>query len=101
MLKKPLMYEQRYFTRQNSKFPLPVNPALLLDDFTDRLLKRSGGQIKISPVNIILPWFFMLIYHLGDEQEACWWPQFKDIVSPHLHDHHHHHHNIQTGSNGH
>jgi phosphomevalonate kinase len=20
-------------------------------------------------------------YHLGDEQQACWWPQFRDVVS--------------------
>jgi hypothetical protein len=26
----------------------------------------------------------ILIHHLGDEQET-WWPQFRDIVSPHRH----------------
>jgi hypothetical protein len=30
----------------------------------------------------------MLFYHLGDEQQAGWWPHFKDVVSPHRHDHH-------------
>jgi hypothetical protein len=25
---------------------------------------------EFSPVNIILPWLSMLIYHLGDEQQA-------------------------------
>jgi hypothetical protein len=34
------------------------------------------------------PWFSMLIYHLGDEQQARWWPQFRDVVSPHRHEHH-------------
>jgi hypothetical protein len=24
----------------------------------------------------------MLILHLEDEQQARWWPQFRDIVSP-------------------
>jgi hypothetical protein len=30
------------------------------------------------------------MYHLGDEQNACWWPQFRDIVSPHRHEQHEH-----------
>jgi hypothetical protein len=30
----------------------------------------------------------MTIYHLGDEQKARRWPQLRDVVSPHLHDHH-------------
>jgi hypothetical protein len=31
--------------------------------------------------DIILTWFSMLIYHLEDEQEVCWWPRFRDTVS--------------------
>jgi hypothetical protein len=38
-----------------------------------------------SLVDITLPKFSMLIYHLWDEK----WPQFKDVVSPHRHDDHH------------
>jgi hypothetical protein len=34
----------------------------------------------VSPVDIIPPWFCVLIYHLGDEQLALWWPQFRDVV---------------------
>jgi hypothetical protein len=37
-------------------------------------------------VEIIPPWFSILIYHLRDEQQARWWPQFRDVVSPHRHD---------------
>jgi hypothetical protein len=28
---------------------------------------------------------YILIYLLGDEQQARWWPQFRDIISPHWH----------------
>jgi hypothetical protein len=31
------MYEQKYFARPNSSFPLPVPPALLPDDSADRI----------------------------------------------------------------
>jgi hypothetical protein len=30
-------------------------------------------------------WRSMPISHLGGEQQACWWPQFADVVSPHRH----------------
>jgi hypothetical protein len=48
---------------------------------------QSGNGIGfsvllLSPVNIIPPWLFILIYHLGDEQQARWWLQFRDMVSP-------------------
>jgi hypothetical protein len=26
------------------------------------------------------------IYHMGGKQQACWWPQFRDIVSCHRHE---------------
>jgi hypothetical protein len=29
------------------------------------------------------PWRSTLTYHPGDEQQARWWPQFWDILSPH------------------
>jgi hypothetical protein len=41
---------------------------------------------SVFPVNIIPPWLSTLIWHLGDEQNACWWPQLRDIVSPHRHE---------------
>jgi hypothetical protein len=37
------------------------------------------------PVDIILPWFSMLKYHLGDEQQASWWPRL-DFISTHQHE---------------
>jgi hypothetical protein len=37
--------------------------------------------IRFSPVSIIPLWFSILIHHLGDEQYARWWQQFRDIVS--------------------
>jgi hypothetical protein len=33
------------------------------------------------------------ISHLVDEQQARWWSQFTDMVSPH---HHHHHHQLRV-----
>jgi hypothetical protein len=30
----------------------------------------------------------IVIYHLGDEQQVRWWPQFTDIVSPDRHKQH-------------
>jgi hypothetical protein len=49
---------------------------------------RAGFPLSslVFPVNIIPPWLFILIYHLEDEQYACWWPQFRNIVSPHWHE---------------
>jgi hypothetical protein len=41
-----------------------------------------------SSVDIAPPLFSMLIYHLGDEQYARWWPQFRDVASPHRHENH-------------
>jgi hypothetical protein len=39
-----------------------------------------------SPVNIIPLWFSIFMYHLGDEQQANRWLQFRDILSPHRHE---------------
>jgi hypothetical protein len=48
----------------------------------------GAGLLRVRwflPVSIIPPWLFMLIYHLGDEQYAHLWPQFRD-VSLHRHE---------------
>jgi hypothetical protein len=45
--------------------------------------------VPFFPVSIIPPWLYVLIYHLLDEQQARWWPQFRDILSPHRHKHEH------------
>jgi hypothetical protein len=47
---------------------------------------RFFSELFSFPINIIPPWLSLLIYHLGDEQQACWWPQFRDIISPHQHE---------------
>jgi hypothetical protein len=35
---------------------------------------------SVSPVSTIPPWLSKLVYHLGDEDWARWWPQFRDII---------------------
>jgi hypothetical protein len=42
--------------------------------------------LRVSPLNIIPPCLSILMYHLGYEQQARWWLQFRDIVSPHRHE---------------
>jgi hypothetical protein len=37
---------------------------------------------EFSLADIIPPWFSIFTYHLEYEQYACWWPQFRDAVSP-------------------
>jgi hypothetical protein len=65
-------------------FLCPDLPDLLIDSFAGRIArKHSDGQIGF-PV-IISPWFSMLIYHLGDEQYAHFWLQFKDVGLLHRH----------------
>jgi hypothetical protein len=44
MLKIPSKYEQRYFERPNSSFPLPVPPALILDDSADRIARALVNE---------------------------------------------------------
>jgi hypothetical protein len=29
---------------------------------------------------------YVFVYQMGDEQQACWWLQFRDITSPHRHE---------------
>jgi hypothetical protein len=81
-VKTPFEVRKRYFIRQNLSFPLPYPPALLLDDSVGRWVNQE---------------FFYCQYHstmvlhthisLRDKQQAHWWPQFTDAVSPHCHDH--------------
>jgi hypothetical protein len=57
---------------------------LLLDDSASRIAREIWWKkIRVSLVDIIPPWFYML----RDEEQARWWLQFRDIVSPHRHDH--------------
>jgi hypothetical protein len=45
--------------------------------------------LLFSPVSIIPPQLSIVIYHLGDEQKARWWPEFRDIVLPYRCEQHH------------
>jgi hypothetical protein len=53
---------------------------------------QSGSEtgffrlLRFSPVNIIPPSLFILACHMGDDQQARWWPQFGDKVSTHRHE---------------
>jgi hypothetical protein len=52
--------------------------------------RKSGSgtdfsRFSVSPVSIIPPWLSVLIY-LGYEEQAHWWPQVRDTVSPHQHE---------------
>jgi hypothetical protein len=77
------------FRRLNASFPLHVAPDLLLDDSTGIERESSSGQIRSFPLSISLHHgFCVLIYHVGDEQQAHWWLKFRDVVSPHQHDNH-------------
>jgi hypothetical protein len=53
--------------------------------YDGRLPESSGGWIR--SFLCWYHWFSMLIYQLEDEHWAHWWTQFRDIVSPRLHDH--------------
>jgi hypothetical protein len=43
------------------------------------LVDESGVFLCID---IIPSWLSILVYHLGDEQQARWWPQFRDVLTP-------------------
>jgi len=54
--------------------------------------RQSGTGTRYSPSSLVLPcqyppWLSILKNHLGNEQ---WWPQFRDVVSPHWHEQHCH-----------
>jgi quinol-cytochrome oxidoreductase complex cytochrome b subunit len=43
-------------------------PALLLDDTAGSIARELWWTNQFSPVDIIPPWFFLVIYHLEDKQ---------------------------------
>jgi hypothetical protein len=51
-------------------------------------LWSNSPNFWVAP-RIIQPWFSMLKYHPRDEKYAHWWPQFRDVILPHQHDHYH------------
>jgi hypothetical protein len=38
------------------------------------------------PLNVFPWWLSILVCHLGEEKSVCWWPQFRDMISPHWHE---------------
>jgi hypothetical protein len=54
-----------------------------------RFSGRSGGRI-IFPCRHHSTMVLHAHISTGDEKYALWWPQSRDVVSPHRHDHHHH-----------
>jgi hypothetical protein len=53
---------QIYFVKQNSLFPSPVPPALLLDDCGRISTLLWWMNQEFSPVDIIPTWFSMFMY---------------------------------------
>jgi hypothetical protein len=58
--------------------PGSVHVAFVVDNVV--LGQVSFRVLRFPPVNIIPPWLFILTYHLEDEQQARWWPQFRDMT---------------------
>jgi hypothetical protein len=55
--------------RLNLPFLSPVHSALILDDSAGKRSRELWWtNWEFSRVNIIVQWFSMLIYHLGDER---------------------------------
>jgi hypothetical protein len=83
-------HEQKYFARLNS-ISLARSSCFLPDGSADVIARELWWMNQeFSYVDIIIPpWFSMFIYHLGNKRWAHWWQQFRDIVSPHRHDHDH------------
>jgi len=84
-IKEPFEVITKIVRRPNSSPPSPVPSALLLGDCLQEcqraLVNESGSfPCRCHSTSVI---------H-GDDQKARWWPQFKDVVSPHRHDHHYH-----------
>jgi hypothetical protein len=66
---KELYVHERDFVDKIHHFLHPDPPGLLLDGSAGRIARALWWtNQEFSPVNIIPPWFSMLIYHLGDEQ---------------------------------
>jgi hypothetical protein len=59
-------YEQRYFEEHIHNFHRDVPPDLLLDYSAGRIARElCWTNQEFSTVDIIPPWFSMLIYHVG------------------------------------
>jgi hypothetical protein len=85
---------------QTGSFPQQTSSTMKFRVFCDIALcshVEVDGATSQKTLNFILtamrtwnltyhpPWFSMLIYHPGEEQQDDWWPQFRDMVPPHHH----------------
>jgi hypothetical protein len=69
MYKNNFEYEQIYFEDEIHLSLRQVPPDLLLDGSAGRIARELWcTNREYSPVDIIPPWFCMLMYHLGDKQ---------------------------------
>jgi hypothetical protein len=54
---------------------------LLPHDSAGRIARELWWTSQVSPAGIIIsPWFSMLMYHLGNEKYARWWPRFREVI---------------------
>jgi hypothetical protein len=72
-----LLSMKKYFIGKIQHFLRHVPLPALLDDYTGIFSGRLWWMNQeFSAVDIIPPWFSMLIHHLGDEQYAHCWLKF-------------------------
>jgi hypothetical protein len=77
-----------------SCWPLNSEAQVRAQVISCRICGRQSGtgtcsppSSSVFPVNIIPPWFSVLIYYPGGEQRERWWPQLRDIISSYRHEH--------------
>jgi hypothetical protein len=76
--------------RLHPPFPCLDSPDLLQDGLLVALLESAlADGSGVFPSQHHPPWLSILICHMGNEQQARWWPQFRDIILPHQHNRHH------------
>jgi hypothetical protein len=85
------MYGKGTVSQAVSRWPLTVEARFRVHvgfvvEETGTGTRFSPNYSSISPVNIIPPWLPIFIHNLGYEQQTRWWPQFRDIISPHRHE---------------
>jgi hypothetical protein len=78
------------YEQNTSQGQILIPPACYELTMPVGLPESSGGRNRSFPLSTssfhhVSPCSYR-VYHLGNEQ---WWPQFRDIVSPHRHDRHH------------
>jgi hypothetical protein len=87
MLYEPGPFPSQIVEPQGSK---PVMPSATFGyepgSFPSQIVDPQGSKPVMPSATIgyergpYTPWFSMLIYHLGDEHLARWWPQIRGVV---------------------